>query len=57
MKRRHAPKGKTGMPVSSVNMQQARERTMLDLVLEAEPDITSKVKVGAELTFTTMSHI
>lgn len=45
------------MPVSSVDMQQAKEMTLLDLVLEAEPDITNKVKVGAELTFTTMSHI
>lgn len=31
--------------------------TILDLVLEAEPDITNKVKVGAELMFTVMSHI
>lgn len=45
------------MPVSSVNTQQARERTMLDSVLEAEPDKTSKVKGGAELTFITISHI
>ena len=45
------------MPVSSVDMQQAKEMTLLDLVLEAEPDITNKVKVGAELPFTTMSHI
>lgn len=57
MKRWHVPKGETEMPVSSVNTQQAREITMLDLVLEAEPDITNKVKVGAELTFTTMSYI
>lgn len=29
----------------------------LDLVLEAEPAITNKVKVGAELTLTAMSYI
>lgn len=38
-------------------MYQARQMTMLDLVLEAEPDMTNKVKAGAELTFTAMSHI
>lgn len=31
--------------------------TSLDLVLEAGPAITNKVKVGAELTFITVSHI
>lgn len=36
-------------------MEQAREMTNLDLVLETEPSITNKVKVGAELTFTTTS--
>lgn len=30
--------------------------TGLDLVLETEPSITNKVKVGAELTFTTTSQ-
>lgn len=45
------------MPVSSVNMKQAREMTMLDLVRGDEPDIINKVKVRAELTFTTMSQI
>lgn len=45
------------MPVSSADMQQAREMTMLDSVLEAEPDITNKVKVEAELTFTAKAHI
>lgn len=46
-----------GTSVSSVNMEQAREMTGLDLVLETEPSITNKVKVGAELTFITGSHI
>jgi hypothetical protein len=31
--------------------------TSLDLVPEAEPAITNKVKVGAELTFATLSTI
>lgn len=29
----------------------------MDLVLEAEPAITNKVKVEAELTFTTVSYV
>lgn len=54
--RLHVPEGRAGMSVSSVNREQTREMTGLDLVLEAEPSITNKVKVGAELTFTTMSQ-
>lgn len=54
--RRHVPEGRAGTSVSSVNMEQAREMTGLDLVLETEPSITNKVKVGAELTFTTTSQ-
>lgn len=57
MKRLHGSKGETEMSVSSVDRQQARERTTLDLVLKAEPDIINKVKVGVVLTFTAMSHI
>lgn len=56
-KRSHVPEGKTTRPASSVGMWQARAMTMLDLVLEAEPDITDKVKVGAEPTFTIMAHM
>lgn len=51
--RLRVPEGRAGVSVSSVNMEQAREMTGLDSVLEAESAITNKVKVGAELTFTT----